>query len=100
MPRNRTIPDSQIFAAIQDLLDTGGDKAVSFGTVAVRTGLAAPTLVQRYGNREGMIRAAHGLALNEAQRLGAAVLVAGGLFLAVEFKAVHLCIDLDSLAFF
>ena len=58
MPRNRTIPDEQVHAAIQRLLDRGGDKAVSFGSVAAATGLAAPTLVQRYGSRDGMVRIA------------------------------------------
>jgi len=58
MPRNRTIPDDRIFAAVQALLDAGGDKAVSFATVAAATGLAAPSLVQRYGSRDGMVRAA------------------------------------------
>lgn len=58
MPRPRTIPDDRVFAAVQALLDAGGDKAVSFSTVAAATGLAAPTLVQRYGSRDGMVRAA------------------------------------------
>lgn len=58
MPRSRTIPDETVFAALQRLLAEGGDKAVSFGSVARLTGLAPPTLVQRYGNRDGMVRAA------------------------------------------
>jgi AcrR family transcriptional regulator len=58
MPRTRTISDDQIFAAVQGLLDSGGDKAVSFSTVATASGLAPPTLVQRYGSRDGMVRAA------------------------------------------
>jgi AcrR family transcriptional regulator len=58
MPRTRTIPDHQVYAAIQRLLDEAGDKAVSFGTVGQATGLAPPTLVQRYGSRDGMVRAA------------------------------------------
>jgi AcrR family transcriptional regulator len=57
MPRTRTISDDQIFAAVQGLLDSGGDKAVSFSTVAAASGLAPPTLVQRYGSRDGMVRA-------------------------------------------
>lgn len=57
MSRNRTIPDSQIFTAVQTLLDHGGVKAVTFGTVAAATGLAASTLVQRYGSLAGMLRA-------------------------------------------
>lgn len=58
MPRTRTVPDDSIFAAVQHLLDQGGDKAVSFATVSAATGLAPPTLVQRYGSRDGMVRAA------------------------------------------
>jgi AcrR family transcriptional regulator len=58
MPRTRTIPDDRIFAAILKLIDAGGDKAVSFGTVSSATGLAPPTLVQRYGSRDRMVRAA------------------------------------------
>lgn len=58
MPRSRTIPDDRIFAAIQTLLAQGGDRAVSFATVATATGLAPPTLVQRYGSRDGMVHAA------------------------------------------
>lgn len=58
MARNRTIPDDRIFAAILRLLSEGGDKAVSFGTVSAAVGLAPPTLVQRFGSRDGMVRAA------------------------------------------
>ncbi len=58
MARPRSIPDAEIFAAIRALLARDGEKAVAFGTVARLTGLAAPSLVQRYGNRDGMIRAA------------------------------------------
>jgi AcrR family transcriptional regulator len=62
MSRPRTIPDADVFAAIRRLMAEGGDKAVSFAAVARATGLAAPTLVQRYGSREGMVRAALGAA--------------------------------------
>jgi AcrR family transcriptional regulator len=58
MPRTRLIPDDRIFAAIHALMDKGGDRAVSFSAVATATGLAAPTLVQRYGGRDGMVKAA------------------------------------------
>ena len=58
MPRKKTIPDSDVYAAIRQLLAAGGDKAVAFGSVARQTGLAAATLVQRYGSREGMVQAA------------------------------------------
>jgi AcrR family transcriptional regulator len=58
MGRRRTIPDADIFAAIRRLLAEGGDKAVAFSSVARATGLAAPSLVQRYGSRDGMVRQA------------------------------------------
>lgn len=58
MPRTRIIPDHEVFATVQRLLVDGGDKAVSFGSVSTATGLAPPTLVQRYGSRDGMVRAA------------------------------------------
>ena len=58
MPRKRIIPDASVFATIQRLLEDGGEKAVSFGSVSTATGLAPPTLVQRYGSRDAMVRAA------------------------------------------
>lgn len=67
MPRPRTIPDEQVFAAIHRLREAGGDKAVSFGLVARATGLAPPTLVQRYGTRDAMVRAARLAAWEELE---------------------------------
>jgi AcrR family transcriptional regulator len=58
MPRIKTISDASVFATVRQMLATGGDKAVSFAKVAAATGLAAPTLVQRFGSRDGMVRAA------------------------------------------
>ncbi|MEY4695969.1 MAG: hypothetical protein RIT14_397 [Pseudomonadota bacterium] len=58
MSRPRTIPDARIFAVIRSLMATAGEGAVSFGAVARQSGLAASTLVQRYGTRQGMLRAA------------------------------------------
>ena len=56
MGRTRTIPDATVFAVIRRILAEGGEKAVAFSAVARATGLAAPTLVQRYGSREAMLR--------------------------------------------
>ena len=58
MPRRRTLPDPQVLGAARRLYAQGGDKAVSFGTVARATGLAASTLAQRYGSVPGMLAAA------------------------------------------
>ncbi len=58
MPRIKTIPDTEILATVRQLLAAGGDKAVAFASVARATGLAAPTLVQRFGTRDAMVEAA------------------------------------------
>lgn len=58
MPRRKIIPDAEVHATIRRLLAEGGDKAVAFGPVARATGLAAATLVQRFGSRDGMVQAA------------------------------------------
>lgn len=76
MPRSKTIPDARIFSAIRTLLDQGGEKAVSFATVAAATGLAPPTLVQRYGSRDGMVRAARLAEWETLQALTATAILA------------------------
>jgi AcrR family transcriptional regulator len=58
MARPRIIADETVFAAIRALLSQGGEKAVAFSSVSRHTGLAAPTLVQRFGTRDQMIRKA------------------------------------------
>lgn len=58
MSRSKLIPDPVIFASIRALMALSGERAASFGAVSRATGLAAPTLVQRYGSQEGMVRAA------------------------------------------
>ena len=58
MSRARTIPDEAIHARLRVLLAEGGEKAVSFASVAHATGLAASTLAQRFGTRDGMVQVA------------------------------------------
>jgi AcrR family transcriptional regulator len=58
MGRTKTVSDAEVFAAIRQLLAAGGEKAVAFASVARATGLAGPTLVQRFGSRAGMMQAA------------------------------------------
>lgn len=58
MARPRIIADAAVFSALRQLLANGGDKAVTFSAVARATGLAAASLVQRYGSREAMVRTA------------------------------------------
>ena len=66
MSRPRTIPDTDIYAAILRLIAEGGEKSVAFSTVARATGLAAPSLVQRYGALPEMV---HTALLGEWDRL-------------------------------
>ena len=59
MGRTKTVSDADVFLAVRQLLAAGGEKAVAFASVARATGLSGPTLVQRFGSRAGMVRAAH-----------------------------------------
>lgn len=59
MGRTKTVSDAEVFLAIRQLLAAGGEKAVAFASVARATGLAGPTLVQRFGSRAGMMQATH-----------------------------------------
>lgn len=67
MPRTKLISDDTVFATVTALLAQGGEKAVSFATVAKATGLAAPTLVQRFKTRDGMVKAARIAAWERAE---------------------------------
>ncbi len=58
MGRSRLVPDVVVYQAVRSLLAQGGSRAVSFGTVATHSGLSAPSLVQRYGSRDGMVHLA------------------------------------------
>ncbi len=58
MARTKSIPDADVLAAVRALQAEGGDKAVSFGSVAQRTRLAPSTLAQRFGTVGAMQRAA------------------------------------------
>jgi AcrR family transcriptional regulator len=100
MPRSKSISDSSILATVQRLLSGGGEKAVSFATVAAATGLAAPTLVQRFTTRDGMVKAAR-LAAWDARDAATATAIAAaadkgpqGLLKAVEAGLPQHDIDL------
>ena len=76
MGRIKTVSDAEVFAAIRQLLAVGGEKAVAFASVARATGLAGPTLVQRFGSRAAMMRLAQ-LAAWDALDAATATAVAG-----------------------
>lgn len=76
MGRTKTVSDAEVFIAIRQLLAAGGEKAVAFASVGRATGLAGPTLVQRFGSRAAMMRAAQ-LAAWDALDAATATAVAG-----------------------
>ncbi len=57
MPRPRKTSDFDVATAAAELLASRGAAAVTFAQVAQRSGLAPPTLVQRFGSREGLLAA-------------------------------------------
>lgn len=80
MPRTRTVPDSEVFAAVRSLMASGGDRAATFAAVAAATGLSPASLAQRYGTVGGMSQAAlaEGWALLDAALRDADAAAPGG----------------------
>lgn len=58
MARSKLIPDEVVFSAVLQLLLDQGEKSVTFAAVSAATGLAPPTLVQRYGSCAAMVHLA------------------------------------------
>lgn len=58
MARKKLIPDTAVFEALRHILMTEGAQAASFRAIGRATGLAAATLVQRFGSAEAMLVAA------------------------------------------
>jgi AcrR family transcriptional regulator len=58
MPRTRTIPDEVILDAALQLMGNEGPTALTFAAVGARVGLAPATLVQRFGTKDALQRAA------------------------------------------
>ncbi|MDY6949428.1 hypothetical protein [Pseudorhizobium marinum] len=57
MTRRKTIPDEQVLGTLFELMMKTGPDGLTFARAAKASGLAAATLVQRYGNRERMVEA-------------------------------------------
>ncbi len=58
MARPRTVSDRLVLDAVREIVRTGGDRAATFSAVASASGLSPPSLVQRYGSRDDMVRTA------------------------------------------
>lgn len=57
MPRTKRIADTDVLEAAGEIVSSGGPDALTFAAVGARSGLSPATLVQRFGTREGMMRA-------------------------------------------
>jgi AcrR family transcriptional regulator len=57
MPRNRTISDEALLDHALLVLRDAGPDGLTFGAVARQAGLAASTIVQRFGSKPGLLRA-------------------------------------------
>jgi AcrR family transcriptional regulator len=58
MPRTRTIPDEVVLDAALEIVHRIGPAGVSFAVVADAVGLSGSTLVQRFGTKAALVRAA------------------------------------------
>jgi AcrR family transcriptional regulator len=58
MPRKRTISDETLLDAALVLVRADGPDSLTFAALAATTGLAAPTIVQRFGTKAALLRAA------------------------------------------
>ncbi|MDQ3544870.1 MAG: TetR/AcrR family transcriptional regulator [Actinomycetota bacterium] len=58
MPRPRTISDEALLEAALEIVHGAGPGALSFATLAARVGLAGSTIVQRFGSKADLLRAA------------------------------------------
>jgi len=58
MPRPRTVSDQALLEAAGRVLHRAGPAGLTFAAVGAEAGLAPATLVQRYGSKDGLMRAA------------------------------------------
>ena len=69
MARPRTLPDSEVFAAILQRIAAEGEKSIAFSAISRATGLAGASLVQRYGSLAKMVEAALTWGWDELDRM-------------------------------
>ena len=55
-PRPRTIDDADILAACQRVMQRVGPTKFTLQLVAVEAGISAPTLIQRFGSKQALLR--------------------------------------------
>lgn len=73
MARPRLVSDEVILDATREVLAELGPLKLTLAAVGVRAGLAAPTLMQRFGSKRGLLLASAARSPLMVQRLAAAV---------------------------
>lgn len=58
MPRTRSISDDTLLDGAIAVMRRSGPEGITFQSVSAETGLSAPTLVQRFGSKPALMRAA------------------------------------------
>ena len=57
MPRTKTIPDDVLLEAALVIVHRSGPGALTFATLAQKSGLASSTIVQRFGSKANLLQA-------------------------------------------
>lgn len=76
MPRRKSLSDEAILEGALELMRRKGPDALSFGALARQTGLSGATLVQRFGTKAGLVKAATTHAWNQLDRTTAEAIAA------------------------
>jgi AcrR family transcriptional regulator len=58
MPRKRSVPDDVLLDAALTVVRSADPQSLTFAALAERSGLAASTIVQRFGTKAGLLQAA------------------------------------------
>lgn len=76
MPRPKSLSDEAVLESALDLMRSHGPDALSFGTLAKATGLSGATLVQRFGSKPALLKAATSHAWDQLDRATEAAIAA------------------------
>lgn len=68
MARPKSLPDYAVLESALTLMREHGPDALTFGTLAKATGLSGATLVQRFGSKPGLVKAATSHAWDQLDR--------------------------------
>jgi AcrR family transcriptional regulator len=68
MPRPKILSDETVLESALTLMRAQGPDALSFGTLAKATGLSGATLVQRFGSKPALVKAATSHAWDQLDR--------------------------------